>query len=148
MRRNRPTGSGRRACFAARNRSLSAEAVLLMDAYNQLMVERGDAEKKKPTTMRRHLEDLPGTPFALPRALLEEVAKATASDLAWLEETFGVVLKLSPLPENDQRPAWGPEVLRALVLRMEDGPPRRGRKPKASGPTTDWSRLRKDGARP
>ena len=130
------------------NPALSAEAVLLMDAYNQLMVERGAAEKKKPTTMKRYLEDLPGTPFALPRALLEEVAKATASDLAWLEETFGIVLKLSPLPENDQRPAWGSETLRTLVLRMEDGPPRRARKPKASGPTTEWSRLLQGAARP
>ena len=128
------------------NRALSAEAVLLMDAYNQLMVERGAAKKRKPTTMRRHLEDLPGTPFALPRALLEEVAKATASDLAWLEETFGVALKLSPLPEKEQRPAWGPEVLRALVLRMEDGPPERPRKPKTSGPAMDWSRPVRIGA--
>ena len=129
------------------NLALSAEAVLLMDAYNQIMIERG-ATEKKPTTLRRYLEDLPGTPFALPRALLEEIVKVTAPDLAWLEETFGVALKLSALPEKDQRPAWGPEMLRALVLRMEDGPPRRARKPKTNGPTLDWSHLLRVGARP
>jgi hypothetical protein len=122
------------------NPSLSAEAVLLMDAYNQVLRDRNESGRK-PTLMRRHLEMLPGSPFSLPRATLEAVLHATAADRAWLEETFGLTFSLPPLPDENERPAWGPEVLRALVSQMEEGPPGRVGRKAAARDGRDWRRL-------
>lgn len=106
------------AAQPAANVRMSAEAALLLSAYNR---ERpafimGEHNAQRSARTVRTLAAIPGRDFEAPAAALDLVAQQAADDLAWLAANFSLSLEHPPVTAGDPTPLFSDESLRALAL--------------------------------
>lgn len=116
------------------NPRLSWEALLLIEERYRQLRERAAGEHRgrrrhggtdlvaEAAPLRRLLQDLPGTPFALPADVSREIRRFAADDVAWLREATGdpgLFAAPAVLVTPPAAPAWDAATLRALGAKLE-----------------------------
>ncbi len=107
----------------AANVRMSAEAALLLSAYNRefpafIMGERN--AERSPRAVRA-LAAIPGRRYEAPADALALAEERTADDVDWLQSRFGLDLSHTPVQPGEADPRFSAESLHAIAMAIAAG---------------------------